>query len=584
MIASKIHQIKNNFFGITYILLLLSNLCYSFSEEIVLKNPCNMVDRAEFAGGGWLGGIYPTASTDVYINENYATNLFANGSFVCKNLTLASNTTLTIKTGDYIEVLEEIIAPSNSKIIIEKGGNLVQRCVECKNTYQIMHEHETAFLQKYDFTYWCSPIKENTVKQLTDAGMGMDRMFYWQSGLGGGWQRLTETTNLEEGRGFTAWNPSDPQKINIKFIGTANTGRVSFPVLIQDNNPMNPSNWAFAGNPYSSALNLIDFITHPNNQHLQGAIYFWSNYKCDNSVDNCFAEPSYITWNLCGSTRTTNQMKDSEGQPLDASNYCPSGQSFMVLAHQNTEIYFDNSMRSKTENRKNLYKSTIESASKLWLNISSSSNNFDQMLLAYINGATKEEDRLYDAFYDLSGVINIYSVINEFGYKIQGRPLENIKQDEIIPLGIKSSIDETFDINIGIDRFENEFSGKSIILRDKYLSVDHDLKLSDYIFKSEKGTFNDRFELVLGSKNMSTEKYETSTLTVFNTNEKLYIEDVTNPIKSVSLYDLTGRLISEKKNSAESKITFEKQIKSNQILILKVEYLKGQTVIRKTYF
>lgn len=578
MTASKIHQIKNNFFWITCSLLLLSDLSYSFSTGIVLENPCNMVDRAEFVGGSWLGGIYPTASTDAYINENYATNLFANGSFVCKNLTLASNITLTIKTDDYVEVLEEIIVPSSSKIIIEKGGNLVQRCVDCKNIYQIVHEHETRLIENHEYAYWCSPIKENIVKQVTDAGMG--RCYYQQNY----WRSLTQSTNLDAGMGFIAFNPNESQKFNLKFTGTANTGKISFPNLIQDDNPMNPSNWALAGNPYPSAINLIDFITHPNNQHLQGAIYFWSNYKCDNSVENCFAEPSYMTWNLCGSTRTTNQLLDNEGQSFDATNFCPSGQPFMVLVRQNTEIYFDNSMRSKIGNRKNLYKSTIENASRLWLNISSSSNNFDQMLLAYINGATVEEDRLYDAFDDLNGEINIYSVINEFSYKIQGRPLENIKLDEIISLGIKSSIDETSEITISIDRFENEFVGKAIILRDKYLSIDHDLKSSNYVFKSKVGTFNDRFELILGGKNMSTEKYETSTLMVFNTDVNLYVEDVTNSIKSASLYDLTGRLISEKKNVTDSKITFEKQLKSNQILILKVEYLNGQTVTRKTYF
>jgi hypothetical protein len=81
------------------------------------------------------------------------------------------------------------------------------------------------------------------------------------------------------GKGFIAWNPSatDAASFNPVFVGTARNGIVEVPVTNVDNTTTNSNNYALLGNPYPSSIDAREFVSHPNNTHLDGNLYLWSN-------------------------------------------------------------------------------------------------------------------------------------------------------------------------------------------------------------------------------------------------------------------------------------------------------------------
>jgi hypothetical protein len=132
----------------------------------------------------------PNRTRDANVNNNF--NTTTNGSFICNNLTVADGITLTIASGDYVEVMNTATTTGSGKIVVQKGGHFVQRCDAKPSSAKIEHEHETRSIGPRDYAYWSSPILETgTVRDsLLSAGMG--RMFYYQEGAGGGWRNFTE--------------------------------------------------------------------------------------------------------------------------------------------------------------------------------------------------------------------------------------------------------------------------------------------------------------------------------------------------------------------------------------------------------
>ena len=81
-----------------------------------------------------------------------------------------------------------------------------------------------------------------------------------------------------------------------------------------------------------------------------------------------------------------------------------------------------------------------------------------------------------------------------------------------------------------------------IYLRDKLLSIDHNLKHGAYSFTTASGTFNNRFELVFATNALGTNdptQYSTFA-TILNNILKIESSEF---IQSVTIYDISGKLI-----------------------------------------
>ena len=144
---------------------------------------------------------------------------------------------------------------------------------------------------------------------------------------------------------------------------------------------------------------------------------------------------------------------------------------------------------------------------RLWLNFTNAQGAFKQTLVGYIEDATNNFENNYDApTFNANAFVDFYSINDNKKLVIQGRALPFDMIDQI-PLGYKSTI--AGDFTISIDHVEGLLNEQPIYLQDKTTGVIHDLRTSDYNFKTEIGTFTERFVLRYKTdKTLGTDDFE----------------------------------------------------------------------------
>jgi hypothetical protein len=178
-------------------------------------------------------------------------------------------------------------------------------------------------------------------------------------------------------------------------------------------------------------------------------------------------------------------------------------------------------------------------------------------------------------------VQSFYSLINQEILCIQGRPLP-FDTFDMVPMGF--SISTAGNYTIAIAALDGLFEGnQNIYIMDTLLNVLHDLKQGPYHFQSNAGHFNERFVLrynsnLLESSTVLSGNQDVNVLVdsdsiIINCNNKELIE-------SVSLFDILGRNIFNKKAIASPSFIIENLSPTQQPLLVKIN-LKGKMPIVK---
>src|SRR5690606_3984983 len=137
---------------------------------------------------------------------------------------------------------------------------------------------------------------------------------------------------------------------------------------------------------------------------------------------------------------------------------------------------------------------TTYESHRVWLNITNPDGAFCQTAFGYMTGATQQQDIGYDAKYVNTGNTELYSLIDDQKYVIQGRALPFVTSD-VVPLGFKATVAGSY--TISIDHLDGLFGGgQDIFLKDYLTGAHHDLKAGAYTFTTDAGLFNERFEVV----------------------------------------------------------------------------------------
>ena len=267
-----------------------------------------------------------------------------------------------------------------------------------------------------------------------------------------------------------------------------------------------------------------------------------------------------------------------------------SGQGFFIKGLSNGTATFKNTMRIAGNNDQffRMTSPAVQRSStsdlekhRYWLNIKNNQGAFKQTLLGYVEQATLGLDRLFDGeMVDLGNAVTIYTLTESTKLSIQGRPVPFDALDTI-PLGLKSTINSEY--TISLFDFDGLFTEQNIYLEDKDLNIIHDLKIGDYTFTTNIGTFDDRFVL----------RYTTTTLgtsaPVFSANDVVIFknEDANFVIKSgtfimdaVSVFDVRGRLLLKQENINSSETSFNEGM-TNQVLLVQIKTVDGVIVTKK---
>ncbi|OIQ15456.1 MAG: hypothetical protein BM549_13910, partial [Lacinutrix sp. MedPE-SW] len=379
------------------------------------------------------------------------------------------------------------------------------------------------------------------------------------------WQLMNAADTMIPGTGYAATlsttafspppggGPAPPVRINHEFIGELNNGVI--PVTIYRNDNINTitsvsgdKNWNLIGNPYASAISIPEFFAENmysssnTTGTIDGVIYYWShenpplNSNNGNSQNN-FSQSDYVMVNELGGTIAGDHNGDGVIDANDTPDeFIPSGQGFFVTYNDlapgtasattsldsgaiimENEVTFRNAMRVSGNNDL-FYRNANQpiETNKLWLNLTTDTGVFSQLLVGYKQGATNALDGAnFDAIRNRStgNQTFFYSIIenSNLNYAIQGKAPESLTIDEVIPLGIYTSITNPATFTISISHFEGDFlNNNTIYLKDNYTSVIHDLSASNYNFTTTNGEFRDRFEVVFNANSLAVEAFSTN--------------------------------------------------------------------------
>lgn len=529
----------------------------------------------------WLNGIEPDAGKNVFIQGDLQVGTDY-GSFSAKTLTVEEGGSIAINEGNSVTINGEVINYSGGEnFIVESNGNLIQ-VENVENEGAITVRRNSSPMMRLDYAIWSSPVDGQGIHDFSPETV-TSRIYTYEGA--NGYQLVPDLeSDFIAGKGYMFRAPN-----NWNLTTDANGGNpVAYPgefkgvpfngdIVVE----IHPQSFTSTGNPYPSNMKLGDNPSNPeNNTFLNAnpevsAIYFWTNtYGADGSGG--YTGNNWATYTFLGGT--------SAG--LGAGTITPTafispGQGFIIQSTGTANtVSFNNSMRTSEEAL--FFKEEEEEISRFWLNLKGiNSENYNQILIGYMDGATDGIDHQIDGkMFGYEGSA-IYNLVNEEKFTIQGRAVP-FEMTDVVPLGFRAETEDKYVISL--TGKEGLFSSDEVIIyiKDKALNIIHNLEESDYIFESAAGEFKDRFEIVYQEEDtMGMDELSTNAIQIYKDKDYIVIDARTEKILSVELYDLGGRNLykDEKVNACYYRV----QSASKGVIIVKVRAKNGEIMTKKVF-
>ncbi|WNM19807.1 choice-of-anchor D domain-containing protein [Flavobacterium capsici] len=562
------------------------------------------------ASNTWSNGL-PSQDKAVIIDHTYDTANGFSPSFEACSVTVNNGKSLTVRSGNYVVIKNELTVISGGTATFENNSSLVQ-VNNVVNSGNITYKR-IAQQRRLDYVYWSSPVDNYNLSALPSNGY----KYTWNTtlnnanGTQGNWQSYSGL--MASGKGYIVSGPSTfnntaNQDLEVPFLGVPRNGNVSVTINRGSNTGPNytlPSgalvtnlddNWNLLGNPYPSAISCRNFLT-ANSSVLTGALYIWThgtlpststaNPFYDNFYANYNPNTDYLPFNLTGNLANPNP-----------DYYIGAGQGFFVVMQDGATgsgtVNFTNALRDKTYGNvtgtnfyrlsSNYVNETVSAPeqNRIWLDIVKDNDAAIRTMFGYVDGATMDNDNLYDAPSKKDGYLKLYSLVGYDRLIIQGRALPFNEFDEV-PLGMDIQSNGSYKIALAFvdGLFENE--AQKIFLEDTYLNIIHDLKQTPYLFTTESGTYTNRFKIRYTTNSLDNQDIETinSNVIVSSNNDMVTVKSTQEEIKSVKIYDLLGReLIKNEKVNGLQFSTYLNNV-STQTLIVKIQMGNNFTVSKK---
>ncbi|WP_309642608.1 secretion protein [Flavobacterium sp.] len=373
------------------------------------------------------------------------------------------------------------------------------------------------------------------------------------------------------------------------------------------------------GNPYPSAIDLKAFLLAATNS--TGIAYFWEQDKTVNSHNLTAYKGGYGTYSPVGGanvapygtmgvyTPAVFYAYDGAGTQLGSvgsgANYerrfCPIGQGFMLEGSSTGTVTMTNNFRvyqkegaanySQFERHsapvetpnENDFLPPIPSVSgfdyttvstkpipQIKFNTLLNNQGIRQVSLAFHPAATDGADFAMDAKSpDITSELDMYFVVDNAEYVIDVIDFDINKR---IPIGFKNTTPASFRIKVGdIINFDGT---ENVYLHDKTSDVYYDIVNGDYEMTLPAGVNNTQYEITFVNATLDIPTLSSDSFAVLQ-NNVLQTLTVMNPhltpIKSISLYDITGKLIFSDLNvTTKDKYQFSTSAISDAVYIVKV--------------
>ncbi|UTW67271.1 T9SS type A sorting domain-containing protein [bacterium SCSIO 12643] len=298
--------------------------------------------------------------------------------------------------------------------------------------------------------------------------------------------------NMDIGGGYFV--PGNPTALKT-YNGTINNGDLQKAISITNLGNPGGTDWAdddwnLLGNPYPSALNATAFWNENavNNSRITDALYFWDEADTTGGYNQ---NSDYASWNLSGGVNSGNSSTIPGGN-------IASGQGFWVVANANTNVVFNNSMRTSSNSQ--FFKSQNLDQHNAWISFTSPSGYRNNILIGYNQNTTDSVDAGYDAHKLVGNAhVRFASYIGTDEFVIQSIAPLNIGDSKTIPIVVFS--DEYGTHHFNEYKRENLPNNVEIYLKDKYLGLEHNLVNGPYTVDLNPNTeYKSRFELLFKYK------------------------------------------------------------------------------------
>jgi hypothetical protein len=540
-------------------------------------------------GVGWSDGI-PNDAKEGVISGNY--NTAVNGEFEAKKLIITNGYVFTINSGTSIKIDNELINNSNtSAFVIENGGKLIQ-VNNVSNTGAITINRPSTPMVRLDYTLWSSPVTSQNLYSFSPSTIQSRFYSYDTSSNNFTNTGLNSSSIFEVAKGYAIRAPntftSIPTVFNGEFVGTPNNGVFSVAL----NSSANGFN--LVGNPYPSPIDASEFV-NANSSLVNGTLYFYSHNLKSNATSyesgSGGTGMSYATWNLTGATGAA-ISSNNLGQNTNVPNgIIQVGQGFIVKAIASGNLSFSNSMRLTnnviTSPTSNIFFRTTTSKKmsdlerhRIWLDLSNErGEGLGQILVGYVDGATNEEDNLYDGVEFGDTTTSLSSNLNGKDMIIQGRALPFVDSD-VVPLNFKTANSGEFIITLS--KMDGIFaSSQDVYLKDNILGIVQNLKQSAYAFSSKSGLSSNRFEILYTKPIDATELVNNLSIVTTRKQGVLNVSTSGIIIKDILVFDIQGHLILKQENILNTNSSLSNLPSNSGIFILKVVTDTNKTYIIK---
>lgn len=458
------------------------------------------------------------------------------------------------------------------------------------------------------------------------------------------WIQSAALSNIAAGQGFTmkgvsgtdTTNPNEAVANNIgsaqryDFRGKPNDGTITIGVATGAS--------TLTGNPYPSAIDLNLFLVGgpgpdlisgtsddiPGNPNCDGTALFWEHDKTVNSHNIAQYRGGYGTYNGTTSIYTpatfyTYDLAGNQGTVFSNPNtmyerrFSPIGQGFMVRGTANGTLQMRNVYRvfikegvgnnsqfersadsnqtvnygnySDIPNVAGVDYTQISKAPTPHFIVNTSLNNqaVRQIAIGFLPNAIDGVDLADSKFPEPTENIStdMYLYLNNEPYIHSVTSFDIYKR---FPISFKNANSGVMTYTLKVNEFVN-FDVQNVFLYDNLTGLYHDIKNNFYEVVLAPGTHNDRFEITFTDQLLSTIDNNIKNLAVVQNNSNQLLS-VSNPndleLKSVVLYDITGKLIFNKANlGSEKSYEFSTASLSEGVYVVKIESKDGQSLGQK---
>ena len=530
-------------------------------------------------GSTWSNGT-PDSTLEAVITGTYATG--TNGDITAKKLTVSSGS-LTINSGGYVNVANEVVNNAGAGgIVIENDANLIQ-VNNTTNTGNAAVKRNSNPLSRLDYTLWSSPVANQNLLAFSPLTSNTSvvttpittvNRFYTYDSATNFYVAIPDpafaTTTFAKGKGYlirmpnTAVAAPGTETFNGVFTGVLNNGDINLTGLT-------PGQYVAVGNPYPSNIRAIDFINANLDALNGGTLYLWRKKNGEAIVTS-----AYATMNKTGVT-----VGASTGDVgILPNGYIAVGQGFITTVPPSGTIAFNNGMRT-TNTTTFLRTKAAAQPDRVWINLTNTDGAFSQMLVGYMDGATTGFDAGIDGKYINDAATALTSDIAGEEYVIQGRPV--FSDTDVVNLNFKAIDAGTY--TIAKDHVDGLFAtGQDIYLVDKTTGTETNLQKEAYTFTAAAGVNNTRFQLTYktsASLKVNDLAFDENSISVYKQNGVLNINAGNTTMKSVKVFDFTGRLVLEQKSVNATTTSLRNLAAVKQALLIQITSDDNRVVTKK---